>query len=75
MNRPAPTAPALPPQIVVASVHDGAKEILPPRALRTLKYKARTIDMTPCFGTFLRDLEDKFEDANLTIPDEGRSGL
>lgn len=58
-------------EIVVESVHGGAKEILPPRALRTLKYKARTVDMTPCFGTFLRDLEDKFGDLVLSgIPDE-----
>ena len=57
---------------MVESVHGGAKEILPPRALRTLKYKARTVDMTPCFGTFLRDLEDKFGDLVLSgIPDEG----
>ena len=57
---------------MVASVHGGAKEILPPRALRTLKYKARTVDMTPCFGTFLRDLEDKFGASILEVPDEGR---
>ena len=57
---------------MVVSVHGGAKEILPPRALRTLKFKARTVDMTPCFGTFLRDLEDKFGGAILEVPDEGR---
>lgn len=57
---------------MVASVHGGAKEILPPRALRTLKHKARTVDMAPCFGTFLRDLEEKFGDLVLKVPDEGR---
>ena len=62
-------------EIVVASVHGGAKEILPPRALRTLKFKARTVDMTPCFGTFLRNLEDKFGGAILEVPDEGVLGV
>ena len=60
MNRPAPTAPALPPQIVVASVHDGAKEILPPRALRTLKYKARTLDIDKtCAKAFLKGVKQR----------------
>ena len=40
--------------------------------MRTLKCKARTVDMTPCFGTFLRDLEEKFGDLVLKVPDEGR---
>ena len=67
---------------MVASVHGGAREILQPRALRTLKYKARTLDMTPSFGTFFRELEDKFGDATLAIPedldgrlDAGRYGI
>ena len=55
---------------MVASVHDGAKEILPPRALRTLKYKARAVDTTLCFGTFLRELEDKFGHVTMEIPED-----
>ena len=47
--------------IVVAEVHGGAKEVIAPRALRTLKYKARTLDIDKaCAKAFLKGVKKRF---------------
>ena len=46
--------------IVVAEVHGGAKEVIAPRALRTLKYKARTLDIDKtCAKAFLKGVKKR----------------
>ena len=56
---------------MTTAVHDGAKELLPPRALRTLKHMARTVDMMPFAGTFFRELEIKFGHHTMRYVNEG----
>ena len=53
-------------EIVVSLVHDGAKEIISPRALRQLKYRALTLDMSCCKTIFLQELETHYGNAMVT---------